>query len=720
MRINAMPEAAVYGFQLLKRDIMNTTCRKLAMAALLCSAVTMSAQETDATDTLSMERIVQNLPEVLIKGSRPAVKAERGMLTYNMPLLLEKLPADNAYEALMRLPGVSEVDGSVKFSGGSVTLIINGQSTTLTQEQLTERLKTMPAAQLAKAEVMLSAPARYHVRGMAINIVTKDYAGTNHVSGQLIGGWRQSRYGEGNGEGYLSVQRGKFGLDAYYGLDNGNTYRCNSFGANHPLGDKRVAYSSKSRTKNYDADNNYRVAMNYAFAKDHSLDVAYTGEWEKISANIHTTGSDQSEAGYDGHTYIHNVDVNYSLPFGLRLDGSFTYYRSPTQNRLDGTLDTGNTDVNTERDLISLSQQTIKKWMFTADQNHSLAHGWGLSYGVKAQFSNNNSYQTTRDKDGNVWPDATSSVDVNERIWSVYGGFSKQINEAVSLEASVEAEQYHSPVWDKWRIYPTVNALWNINDDHVLNLAFSSNSTFPDYWAIMSSVMYGSMYTEQWGNPDLMPCSDYNVSLMWQMKRRYTLTLSADLQPDYFTQLPYQTSDRMAVILKEINFDYNRTIMLNASAMFSAGKWLNGNVFAVGAYRHDKSGNFFDLPFDRKRLTAILGGTASVKLSQTQDLSLVLNPFFQSKAIQGVYDIEPIFRMNATLRWNSKDGKWGLRLNGRNIFNNKTETRSVQGNQDFRMTVGQSWASVSLSAIYKFGGYKEKRVKEVDTSRMGH
>ena len=37
---------------------------------------------------------------------------------------------------------------------------------------LLARLKAMPAAQLAKAEVMLAAPARYHVLGMAINIVT--------------------------------------------------------------------------------------------------------------------------------------------------------------------------------------------------------------------------------------------------------------------------------------------------------------------------------------------------------------------------------------------------------------------------------------------------------------------------------------------------------------------------------------------------------------------
>lgn len=100
------------------------------------------------------------------KGIAPLVKAERGMLSYNMPLLLKQLPADNAYEALTRIPGISDATGKISFSGNEVTLIVNGQATTLTQEQLAERLKAMPAAQLAKAEVMLSAPARYHVRGM--------------------------------------------------------------------------------------------------------------------------------------------------------------------------------------------------------------------------------------------------------------------------------------------------------------------------------------------------------------------------------------------------------------------------------------------------------------------------------------------------------------------------------------------------------------------------
>ena len=690
------------------------------LGLFLLSVANVKAQTLTHTDSLTMENMMHNLPEVMVKGSRPIVKAERGMLSYNMPLLLKQLPADNAYEALTRIPGISDATGSISFSGNEVTLIVNGQATTLTQEQLTERLKAMPAAQLAKAEVLLSAPARYHVRGMAINIVTKDYAGTNQLSGQIIGGMRQNKYANEFGNLYFSLQRGKFGLDAQYKYVNGNSYGESSRIANHPLGNNRVYYNDETGQKSFGITHNYRLGMNYAFSKNHRLDVAYTGHWDKRCSNSNTTGSSISGMHHDSHEYLHNVDVNYSLPFGLTLNGSYTYYRTPQQQALDGTMHTDESMLETERNLTSGSEQTINKWMFTADQTHSLAHGWGLSYGVKGQFTSNKSYQTTIDKDGTIQPNGTSSVDNNERIWNIYAGFSKQINKAISVEASVAAEQYHSPIWDKWRVYPTLNALWNVNDNHLLNLSFSSNSEFPSYWSTMSNVFYSSTYSEIHGNPDLKPFSYYNVNLMWQIKRRYTLMAFASLKPDYFVQLPYQTTERMAVIMKETNFDYSNSYGLQASVIFNAGKWLNGNVFAVGTYKHDKSCNFFDLPFDRKKLSVILGGTASVKLSSTQDLRLILNPFYQTKAIQGVYDISPVFRMDAKLQWSSHDGKWGVRLNGSNIFNNRFDTRSVQGNQDYRMKINYNWASVTFAVIYKFGGYKEKNVKAVDTSRMGH
>ncbi len=689
-------------------------CEKWIMAMLLLSSLDVSAQEQQQSDSLTVETVMHNLPEVMVKGARPIVKAERGMLSYNMPLLLKELPADNAYDALMRIPGVSDADGAIKFAGSTVTLIVNGQATTLTQEQVAERLKALPAGQLAKAEVMLAAPARYHVRGTAINIVTKDYAGTNQLSGQLAGGWKQSRYGLGFAKGYLTLQRGKFGLDAHYSLLDGHTYGYGTSSANQLVNGGRIPYVETDWLKNFSVTHDYRLGLSYTFSKGHRLEMAYTGRYNAGNTDHHASGTGASEQHTANHVYLHNMDINYTLPFGLQLSGSYTRYRMPRQQKLDGTL------YDETRDLTSESRQTIDKWMFTADQSHDLEAGWGLSYGVKAQFSRNNSFQTTNDPQGNELPDATSSVNVFERIWNVYAGFSKQITSAVSLEASLAAEQYHAPLWNKWHVYPSLNALWQVNADNVLNLSFSSSSEYPSYWSIMSSVYYSSTYKEIWGNPNLKPYSYYDVNLMWQYKHRYTLMAFVSLKPDYSVQLPYQPSDRLAVVLQETNYDYSNRFGIQASALFQAGKWLSGNVFAVGQYGRDKSNRFFDLPFDRQKVTALLGGTASVKPFAEQDVRLIVNPFFQSQAIQGVYDIQPVFRMNATLQWTSRDGAWGVRAIGENIFNNKYRTRSVQGNQDFHMVTTPGWASVTLAVVYKFGGYKEKKVRGVDTSRMGH
>ena len=68
------------------------------LGLFLLSVANVKAQTLTQTDSLTMETMLHNLPEVMVKGSRPIVKAERGMLSYNMPLLLKQLPADNAYD----------------------------------------------------------------------------------------------------------------------------------------------------------------------------------------------------------------------------------------------------------------------------------------------------------------------------------------------------------------------------------------------------------------------------------------------------------------------------------------------------------------------------------------------------------------------------------------------------------------------------------------------
>ncbi len=668
---------------------------------------------TENMGTIRLQPETIKLNGVQVKGDRLIVKAENGHLTYNMPQLLEILPADNAYDALTNIPGVSEMNGSIMFSGQAVTLIINGKPTTLSADKVVERLKQMPAVMLAKAEVMPSAPAKYHVRGMAINIVTKDFSGTNQLSGQVMGGWEQSKYGKGYTGGSLVYNHGKLGVDASYTFTDGSSYGQVEHKANHPLNGQRVTYNDETHNRGGGTNHDYRIGLDYAIADNHRLSLAYTGQWNSTRATNTTIGTALSTQHSQQHTYLHNIDATYMAPFGLQLSASYTNYQEPRTQTLEGYL----YDIN--RNLSVDSRQKVGKWLFTADQTHSLPMGWELNYGGKAQFSNNNSYQTTLDTNRQPMPDATSHVDYDERILNAYVGMSKQIGKSLSLDASVTAEQYHATKWDEWRIYPQFNAMWNINEKNMLNLSFSSEAIYPSYWSTMSSIYYASAYSEIWGNPDLKPMSKYDINLMWQLNHNYTFTAFVMLEPDYFVQMAYQPTDRMAVIMKETNFDYSNYFGLQASAQFRMGSWLNGNVMATALYRHDKT-DFFDLPIDRTCLSGILGGTAVARLSQKHNIQFILNPFFQTKSIQGLYDINPLLRINATLRYTSKNGKWSIVAKGENILNAHINTSSTIANQDYSMRVWMPYTNYSLTAIYRIGNFKEKQKKQVDTSRMGY
>ncbi|MBQ9641353.1 MAG: TonB-dependent receptor family protein [Bacteroidaceae bacterium] len=669
----------------------------------------------DDLGTIQMQPEIIMLGSVQIRGERIFSSTKNGCLVYDMPTLLQVYPANDAYEALTRISGVTETGSGLMFAGRPVTLIINGKPTTLSAEQVAERLKNMPAAMLARAEVMPSAPLKYHVRGMAINVVTKDFAGTNQLSGQLQGTWRQHKYGTGRIGGSFIYNHDKFGLDVSYTFIDGVGYGQVEHEANHLLADgRRIPYSDVTRQKSCGINHEYRVGVDYAFSDDHRLNAAYTGNWVSAKPVNTTTGTTMSVQRSSEHDYLHNIDLSYTAPFGLQLGASYTNYQNPRTQHLDGKM------YDRSRNLFVDSRQRVGKWLFTADQTHALRGGWELMYGAKAQFTGNNSYQTTLDEHRREVANATSRVDYNERILNVYAGASKQIGEGLNVEASVSAEQYHATKWNEWRIYPVFNAMWTISPKHVLNLSFSSESVYPSYWSTMSSIFYSSAYSEIWGNPDLKPASSYGLNLMWQWNRRYTFTAFAQFQPNYSVQLAYQPLDRMAVIMKETNFDFSNYCGLQASVQFRVGSWLHGNVTATGVFRHDKSSSFFDLPFNRTQISAILSGTAVARLSARHNIQFVLNPRFQSKAIQGVYDIAPVFRLNASLRWTSPRGQWSLTASGNNVQNGHFCTRSALLAQDFTMRVWMDYVNASFTIIHRIGNFKEKKKKEVDTSRMGY
>ena len=85
----------------------------------------LSADSLITTDA-HLDSIYQSLPEVMITGQRPIVKAEQGKLVYDLPRLIGNLPVDNAYDAVKELPGVTEMNGGLMLAGQGVTVVLDG------------------------------------------------------------------------------------------------------------------------------------------------------------------------------------------------------------------------------------------------------------------------------------------------------------------------------------------------------------------------------------------------------------------------------------------------------------------------------------------------------------------------------------------------------------------------------------------------------------------
>ncbi|MCF0160615.1 MAG: TonB-dependent receptor, partial [Bacteroidaceae bacterium] len=407
----------------------------------------------------------------------------------------------------------------------------------LSAEEVVDRLKQMPTERLEKVEVLLSAPASYHVRGQVINIVTKDHYGLKQISGQLQGVGVFSKRSYVAGIGTLLYSNGRFSLDAMYSHPNGEKYDKTEYDAVQPLLTGPVSYSSTLENYMRILQHSFRAGMEYAFAPNNRLELAYTGRWLCPRTNSYAAGDEDTEQHSKKHNYLNNIDLGYTAPFGLQLGLSFTNYTYEEEQDLKGTI------IGEEKGYRVDNHQKIRKWDFTADQSHSFNRGWGLSYGTRMQITQHDSWQKTYLPTGEPVKDETSEVSYTECIGSFYASLSKSWGDKVSADLGFQVENYNTPNWDNWRVYPTLNVLWQANANHTLNLSLSSNSTYPSYWSLMNSVFHSSAYMELWGNPELNPESNFDVTLSWQFHKNYSITAYYTIIDKSMMQLPYQPSD---------------------------------------------------------------------------------------------------------------------------------------------------------------------------------
>lgn len=696
----------------------------LLLSFCFCAWMSLAAQQEQQPQTpvdsvrniAYIDSIFKELPEVMITGERPIVKAEQGKLVYDLPRLVGNLPVDNAYDAVKNLPGVMDLGEGLLLGGQGVTVVINGKVTTLSTEQLNALLKSIPVSRIEKAEVMYSAPARYQVRGAMINLVLT--SGTGHepsLQGELYTAFNQNHYESLAERGSLLYSGHKFSADFLYSYSYDRDRRETDKEALHTLADGSTHQMDMyENTISRNNSHQIRLGIDYAFTDRHLLSLVYTTAFTDSKHNATVTGAQNSLTNSHADNQLHNTKLDYQTPFGLKAGVEFTYYRSPGSQLLYSTL--GNETMN----FLSRDNQRINQWRFYAGQEHSLGKDWGLNYGMAYTTAIDHSFQRYYEPETEtLLPDNNMQSRRREQTLNFYAGLSKSFGQKFSADISLAAEQYHTDIWNEWSFYPVANLTYTPAAGHMLQLSLSSDKEYPEYWSVQNATSYMGAYSEIQGNPLLKPAVNYETTLSYILKGKYVFSAYYSYTKNNEMQTLYQSPDRLVEIYKFFNFDFSEQAGIMMVVPFKIKKWLDSRLTAVGLRYHQKDSDFWDIPFDRKLYTFVLTMNNTFTLSTKPDLKLTLTGFYQNKMIQGTFDLPRSGNLNTALRYTFAKGKAQLTLKCDDIFNTSTiSTRIRFGNQNVKNHYMRTTREFGVSFSYKFGGYKEKKREDVDTSRF--
>lgn len=655
------------------------------------------------------------MDEVVIKAERPFVKVENGRLSYNLSLLTENKAVNNAYDALTKLPGIQERQGALTLTGAEkLTVILNGKPTTMDAGQLETLLRNTPVNRVEKAEVMYSAPPEYHTRGAVVNVVLKhpsDYS----FQGEVSADYKAQYFNSGAVTGNFRLSSPKMAFDAMYGATDTKNMEYMDLYSRHTLQGQvhDIVQNEQLRSKYW--NHNLRTAFEYNFNDKNNIGIAYTGSFVPDQHNNSRTTGNYQTGNTDKkiNTRMHNLTLQYRSGFGLEIGGDYTHYTSDNDQIFDTEFQDGG------RSRFSMTGgQRIERYSVYADQKHQLPKKWSLGYGASYRLAKDRDFQTYGEVSGDIQTQDTNS-NLDEQTAGFYVSLSKNYDSETSLSFSAAGEYYTIGDYRKWAVFPQASLTYLKNPKHVFQLSLSTDKTYPGYWDMQSSVSYLNGYTELWGTPGLKPMTTYSLNGSYILKQKYIFSLFFTHSSDYFIQTAYQSTERLALIYKNTNWNYMRLWGANVILPFKAGSWLESRLTLTGMQMRQRCDDFFDIPFDREKW--VFGASSDNTFKATENLAFELSGSVQTPALQGTFDIGTFFDLTAGVKWSFAKDRMSLSARCSDLFNTGMPKLKVRFKGQYLNMNGTAYSrAFTLHFSYRFGGYKKKEIRNVDTSRFGH
>jgi len=671
------------------------------------------------------------LPDVFVKASRPLLKVVGGRLQYNIPNLIKYKPVDNAFDVLKELPGITLSGDLVSIIGTTKTnILINNRLSSMTLNQVISMLKSTPAGKVKKVEIMYSTPPQYGVRGASINIIMEeDKLLKDVLKGEVSLTGSQAYYFTPSGRVNLAYTSGRFSTDFSYSLENENARRKEDMQAFPTLNGQTYKVDQANAGKTVNNKHNVRGVLEYETVAKSHLTFTYAGSFDNVNSrrNSLTSFGNSDTVTTNNHVFgpssLHSFRFDYTGSKGLSLGGDYVLYNDVSNQEL-----LNQSAIQPQEAINSNSSQHAQRGNVYANMTSQLPHGWELNYGISGSLSKTDNKSFT--KIDNLADDAATFVQTQqEQSAGGFMGFTKQFNEKLSLQASLSLQYYKATVdslqrsrtlWNRLDLFPSMVFSYNPNENHTIQLSFSSDKSYPSYWQTSPSLLYINAYSYAQGNPNLLPERTYSANLNYILLKKYVMAAFFNHQSGNIQQMPYQNKTSLSMIYTTINMDFRNITGLSGTVPFKVSELIESKITGTGILFHDK-GTLFDIRFDREKLFGQIALDNTFFLTKKKDWLLSLSANYNTSAIQGIYNIDATSNLSSALIWKFAGDKARLTLKAEDILNSQSpKTHINTDTQRNNMSVFYDSRLISLTFKYSFSGYKKKDVKDVDTSRFGN
>jgi Outer membrane protein beta-barrel family/CarboxypepD_reg-like domain len=549
----------------------------------------------------------KQMKEVTVVAVRPIIKRDLDGITYDVSADPES-PALDALDMMRKVPLLSvDASDNIKLKGKSnYKILINGKESALMAKNPSDVLRSMPATNIERIEVITTPPAKYDAEGLAgiINIITKKKLDEGYNIG--VNGRLNTVWGPGinlNG----TFKQGKFGFSGYVGY-NVRHSQTNGIGGEQDFFSDNSSLVQQG-TNTTAAHNTYGNAeLSYEFDSLNLL----TGSLEFYSGNFSQDGNQLSNS-YDSNktqTQAYRLMSDASNAFG-GLDASLNYQRGfrKDKNRLltlsykySYSPNTQNVN-NTVSDTVNFYLPDYKQNNHSGNSEHTIQVDYvqpikkvNLEAGAKTILRNNfSNYESSNyndiTKEYEVNPSQTNDFSYDQDIYSIYNSYSAKWdkwNAKVGLRlehTTVKADFVSSSSTvsqDYNNLIPSLSVQRNLKNSNI-SLGYTDRISRPGIYQLNPFVDESNPNFITTGNPNLQPEINHTFELNYSTfsKNSVTAGLSYSFSNNSIQTVTHLQAvsngsliDTTTVTTYE-NLGTNKTLGLNLNLNFTSVKNLS-------------------------------------------------------------------------------------------------------------------------------------------------